>query len=119
MTIQECKAAYILLVPCICHFNILQRRVSCRVFLLYLEHLVPLPIRILYILNIFHYVGSPLRQCTLILTSRGTHLLRMHIYFFYIECIELHIIISDIALYIEMGYPFIPKLCDLLIQAHE
>ena len=23
MTIQECKAAYILLVPCICHFNIL------------------------------------------------------------------------------------------------
>ena len=28
-------------------------------------------------------------------------------------------IISDIALYIEMGYPFNLKLCDLLIEAHE
>ena len=28
-------------------------------------------------------------------------------------------IISDIALYIEMGYPFNLKLCDPLIQAQE
>ena len=53
--------------------------------------------------------------------TRNTYLLRMHIYSFdnIIECIDVHIIISDIALYIEMGYPFNLKLCDLLIQAHE
>ena len=53
--------------------------------------------------------------------TKNTYLLRMHIYSFYdiIECINLHIFISDIALYIEMGYPFNLKLCELLIQTHE
>ena len=71
MTTQECKATYILLVLCICHFNILFTGAGV---IQGIFHLVPLPIRILYILNIFHYVGSPLRQCTLILTSQGTHI---------------------------------------------
>ena len=48
--------------------------------------------------------------------TRNTYLLGMHIYSFYniIECTDVHIIISDIALYIEMGYTFNLKLFDAM-----
>ena len=106
-----------------CAFVILtsywQRRVSYRVFLLYLEHLVPLPIRILYILNIFIMWGVLFANASWF-WPHEEHISTKDAYIFlYRECIELHIIISYIALYIEMGYPFNLKLCDLLIQAHE
>ena len=125
MTTKECKATYILLVLCICHFNILFTGTGVIQGICYSG--APGAPSTTSHSNIIHLEHFPLcRKSSAPMhvdfdLTRNTYLLRMHIYSFYniIECIDVHIIISDIALYIEMGYPFNLKLCDLLIQAHE
>ena len=123
MTIQECKATYILLVLCICHFNILFTGAGVIQGIFTLSG-APSTNSHSNIIHLEHF--SLCRKSSAPMhfdfdLTRNTYLLRIHIYSFYniIECIGVHIIISDIALYIEMGYPFNLKLCDLLIQAHE
>ena len=76
----------------ICHFD----RGGChawgRVYLLYLGHLIPLSILEIihlsisnyYILSIFHYLGSPLSYCTLIVDlMRNFYIYNACIYSFY------------------------------------
>ena len=123
MTTQECKATYILLVLCICHFNILFTGAGVIQGIFTLSG-APCTTSHSNIIHLEHF--SLCRKSSAPMhvdfdLTRNTCLLRMRIYYFYniIECIDVHIIISDIALYIETGYPFNLKLCDLLIQVHE
>ena len=123
MTTQECKATYILLVLCICHLNILFTGAGVIQGIFTLSG-APSTTSHSNIIHLEHFSlcrKSSARMHVDFDLTRNTYLLRRHIYSFYniIECIDVHIIISDIALYIEMGYPFNLKLCDLLIQAHE